>query len=200
MQVAGGPLDFYAAVRERMEAQHGPLGERLRNALTAVLDSGGIGPGESLPSEREMAEALAVSRSTLRQGLKDLAQMGIVATRPGAGTVVIGRIPKALSRLSGVDISSVEGAHAAIAVLDGALSQVTSIRADLGAVQNRFSSTVANLQATSENLSAARSRILDADFAAETAALTRAQILQQAGTAILAQANAIPQNVLSLLR
>ena len=94
-------MDFYAAVRERMEAQHGPLGERLRNALTAVLDSGGIGPGESLPSEREMAEALAVSRSTLRQGLKDLAQMGIVATRPGAGTVVVGRIPKALSRLSG---------------------------------------------------------------------------------------------------
>ena len=106
----------------------------------------------------------------------------------------------ALSALNEVDISSVEGANAAIAVLDGALSQVTSIRADLGAVQNRFSSTVANLQATSENLSAARSRILDADFAAETALLTRAQILQQAGTAILAQANAIPQNVLSLLR
>jgi flagellin len=106
----------------------------------------------------------------------------------------------ALSRLEAVNISTVEGANAAIAVLDGALSQVTSIRADLGAVQNRFSSTVANLQATSENLSAARSRILDADFAQETASLTRAQILQQAGTAILAQANAIPQNVLSLLR
>jgi flagellin len=67
-------------------------------------------------------------------------------------------------------------------------------------VQNRFSSTIANLQTTSENLSASRSRILDADFAAETASLTRAQILQQAGTAILAQANSIPQNVLSLLR
>jgi len=106
----------------------------------------------------------------------------------------------ALSALNEVDISTVEGANAALSVLDGALSQVTSIRADLGAVQNRFSSTVANLQATSENLSAARSRILDADFASETAALTRAQILQQAGTAILAQANSIPQNVLSLLR
>jgi flagellin len=99
-----------------------------------------------------------------------------------------------------VDISTVEGANAAIAVLDGALSQVTSIRADLGAVQNRFGSTIANLQTTSENLTAARSRILDADFAQETANMTRAQILQQAGTAILAQANAIPQNVLSLLR
>jgi flagellin len=112
----------------------------------------------------------------------------------------LGSANPALSALNEVDISSVDGANAAIAVLDGALSQVTSIRADLGAVQNRFSSTVANLQATSENLSAARSRILDADFAAETALLTRAQILQQAGTAILAQANAIPQNVLSLLR
>jgi len=106
----------------------------------------------------------------------------------------------ALTRLDTVNISTVQGANAAIAVLDGALSQVTSIRADLGAVQNRFSSTVANLTTTAENLSAARSRILDADFAAETASLTRAQILQQAGTAILAQANAIPQNVLSLLR
>ncbi len=105
-----------------------------------------------------------------------------------------------LNSLNEVDISTVEGANAAIAVLDGALSQVTSIRADLGAVQNRFGSTIANLQTTAENLTAARSRILDADFAQETANLTRAQILQQAGTAILAQANAIPQNVLSLLR
>ena len=78
--------------------------------------------------------------------------------------------------------------------------QVSKIRADLGAVQNRFESTIANLSATAENLLAARSRILDADFAQETALLTRGQILQQAGTAILAQANAIPQNVLSLLR
>jgi GntR family transcriptional regulator len=94
-------LDFYAAVLERMERQHGPLGDRLRNALTGVLDSGIIAPGEALPSEREMAERLNVSRSTLRQGLKDLAQLGLVATRPGAGTIVVGRIPKALSRLSG---------------------------------------------------------------------------------------------------
>jgi flagellin len=121
-------------------------------------------------------------------GGADLAYGGLATAAP------------ALTRLDTVNISTVAGANAAIAVLDGALSQVTSIRADLGAVQNRFSSTVANLTTTSENLSAARSRILDADFAAETASLTRAQILQQAGTAILAQANSIPQNVLSLLR
>ncbi len=102
--------------------------------------------------------------------------------------------------LTTVDISTVDGANNAIAIVDAALSQVNSMRADLGAVQNRFSNTISNLQATSENLSSARSRIQDADFAAETAALTRAQILQQAGVAMLGQANALPNNVLTLLR
>jgi len=105
-----------------------------------------------------------------------------------------------LTKLSTVDLSSVAGANTAITILDGALSQVSSIRADLGAIQSRFGSTVANLSTTVENLSAARSRILDADFAAETAALTRGQILQQAGISILAQANTLPQNVLALLQ
>jgi flagellin len=105
-----------------------------------------------------------------------------------------------LTKLSSVAIDTVTGANNAIAVLDAALAQVDSQRADLGAVQNRLSSTVTNLQATSENLSQARSRILDTDFAAETANLTRAQILQQAGTAMLAQANAVPNTVLTLLR
>jgi flagellin len=105
-----------------------------------------------------------------------------------------------LTSIAAIDISSVNGANAAISLVDGALDQVSKIRADLGSVQNRFESTIANLSATSENLEAARSRIRDADFAQETAALTRGQILQQAGTAILAQANALPQNVLSLLR
>jgi len=99
-----------------------------------------------------------------------------------------------------LDVGSVDGANAAVDIVDGALAAVDSIRADLGAIQNRFESTIANLSATSENLSAARSRILDADFAAETAALTRAQILQQAGISVLSQANAQPQNVLALLQ
>ncbi|GAB4290875.1 MAG: flagellin [Thiohalomonadaceae bacterium] len=104
------------------------------------------------------------------------------------------------SLLSAVDISTVSGATSAITVIDAALKTISGIRADLGAVQNRFSAVIANLQVTSENLSAARSRIQDADFAAETANLTRAQILQQAGVAMLAQANQLPQNVLTLLR
>ncbi|GAB3410119.1 flagellin [Massilia agilis] len=105
-----------------------------------------------------------------------------------------------LSTMSTVDISTLDGANKAIALVDGALSQVNSMRANLGAVQNRFSSTISNLQTSSENISSARSRIQDTDFAAETANLTRGQILQQAGTAMLAQANSLPNGVLSLLR
>ncbi|WP_127563706.1 flagellin [Stenotrophomonas indicatrix] len=101
---------------------------------------------------------------------------------------------------SDLDVSTVKGAQQAMEVVDKALSAINSTRADLGAVQNRFTSVVANLQTSSENLSASRSRIKDTDFAKETAELTRTQILQQAGTAMLAQANQVPQGVLSLLR
>jgi flagellin len=106
----------------------------------------------------------------------------------------------ALQDLHSVNISTTEGAARALDIVDGALAKINGIRADLGAVQNRFEATIANLQINSENLSAARSRIRDTDFAAETAALTRGQILQQAGTAMLAQANALPNQVLSLLQ
>ena len=104
------------------------------------------------------------------------------------------------SSLAAVDLSTATNASSALSVIDAALSQVNSSRADLGAVQNRFSSTIANLQTSSENLSASRSRIQDADFASETANLSRAQVLQQAATAMVAQANQMPQQVLSLLR
>jgi flagellin len=99
-----------------------------------------------------------------------------------------------------LDISTFLGAQRAISIADKALNTINASRADLGAIQNRFSSVVSNLSTAAENMSAARSRIMDADYAAETAALTRAQILQQAGVAMLAQANAMPQNVLALLR
>ncbi|GIK86606.1 MAG: flagellin [Betaproteobacteria bacterium] len=102
--------------------------------------------------------------------------------------------------IAGLDVSNYANAQLAIQLADSALSTVNSTRATLGAVQNRFQSVVTNLQTAAENLSASRSRIQDADFAAETANLTRAQILQQAGTAMLAQANALPNNVLTLLR
>ena len=102
--------------------------------------------------------------------------------------------------LSAIDVGTANGALSALSTIDTALSQINSARASMGAYQNRFSSVVSNLQSTAENLTAARSRIQDADFAAETAAMTRAQILQQAGLAILAQANAQSNSVLSLLK
>lgn len=100
--------------------------------------------------------------------------------------------------LSGINVAT--DANAAISAVDAALNAVNGQRATLGAIQNRFEATISNLQTSSENLTASRSRIQDADFAEETAKLTRAQILQQAGVAMLAQANALPQNVLALLR
>lgn len=102
--------------------------------------------------------------------------------------------------VSNLDISTVDGSQTAIQVLDGAMQQIDSERAKLGAVQNRFDSTVSNLQNIAENASSARSRVQDADFAAETAELAKQQTLQQASTAILAQANQLPSAVLSLLQ
>jgi flagellin len=97
-------------------------------------------------------------------------------------------------------IDSVAGANFAIARVDSALTTVNGLRGNLGAIQNRFESTIVNLQTVSENLAASRGRIQDADFAAETANLTKAQILQQAGVSVLSQANAQPQLALSLLQ
>ncbi|WP_432380101.1 flagellin [Duganella sp. P38] len=114
-----------------------------------------------------------------------------------------GTVATAASELQSVaklDVSTVAGSNAALKTIDAALNQINSNRAALGAIQNRFASTIANLNTTTENLSASRSRIQDTDFAAETASMTRGQILQQAGTAMLAQANSLPNGVLSLLR
>jgi flagellin len=99
-----------------------------------------------------------------------------------------------------LSVTTVEDAWLAIKQIDDSLTQVNSARATLGAVQSRFENAVANIQIQAENTAAARGRILDADFASETATLSKAQILQQAGTAMVAQANALPQQVLSLLR
>jgi len=97
-------------------------------------------------------------------------------------------------------VASAEDADSMIVAMDNALNAVNKSRSELGAIQNRFSSVVANLNSTSENLSASRSRIRDTDYARETSELTRTQILQQAGTAMLAQAKSMPQSVLSLLQ
>jgi len=104
-----------------------------------------------------------------------------------------------VNSVANINITTADGAQQAIEVIDAALKGIDSQRADIGAVQNRFESTISNLQNISENVSAARSRIMDTDYAAESANLTKNQIMQQAGTAMLAQANQLPQAVLSLL-
>ncbi|MBA3598936.1 MAG: flagellin [Methylibium sp.] len=113
------------------------------------------------------------------------------------GTLTAGATETGITNLS---IASAESATFAMDAIDTALTAVNTARGTLGAVQSRFENAIATIQVTSENLSAARGRIVDADFAAETASLSRAQILQQAGTAMIAQANQLPQQVLSLLR
>ncbi len=105
-----------------------------------------------------------------------------------------------IQKVSDMDVSTVGAAQRTLSIVDSALAVVNGQRARYGAVQTRFGTTISSLQATSENLSASRSRIQDTDFAAETAQLTRAQILQQAGTAMLAQANSVPNGVMALLR
>ena len=114
-----------------------------------------------------------------------------------------GSVTIAGSTVQGIDALSVEttdDAWLSIKQIDNALDQVNSARATLGAVQSRFEAAVSNIAIQSENTSAARGRIVDADFASETANLSRSQVLQQAGTAIVAQANQLPQQVLQLLR
>ncbi len=116
---------------------------------------------------------------------------------PGGGALILGT--NAQNAVSTIDVATREGANRGIEILDVALKQVATSRSGLGAVQNRMSSTVRNLEVASENLSASRSRIMDADFAQETAAFSRNQIMQQAGVSVLAQANQQPQIALALL-
>jgi flagellin len=118
---------------------------------------------------------------------------------PGSGSLKVNN-GQATGSIANADVTTVDAANTTINSVDSALKQIDNIRAQLGAVQNRFGSTISNLQSVTENLSASRSRILDTDFATETTAMTKAQILQQAGTAMLAQANTLPQQVLSLLK
>jgi flagellin len=125
---------------------------------------------------------------------------GFSLTGLGADAVAATDLSSKQSTVAAIDISTANGAQDAISVIDGALAQIDQVRSGLGAAQNRFDNTISNLQNVQENVSAARGRIQDTDFAAETATLSKNQILQQAGTAILAQAKQLPQAVLSLLQ
>ncbi|HNP34438.1 MAG TPA: flagellin [Woeseiaceae bacterium] len=156
---------------------------------TVTLGTSATGTGIAASQESIVRGTITMSASDNIVMTGQFAEIGQAAT-----------IAKDAGTLSGVDVLSVANSETAINRIDSALTVVSDLRSNFGAIQNRFESTIANLQAVSENLSASRSRIQDADFAAETAALTKAQILQQAGVAVLSQANAQPQLALSLLQ
>ncbi|MBX9818643.1 MAG: flagellin, partial [Burkholderiaceae bacterium] len=124
-----------------------------------------------------------------------------VATTTNAfSTASAANSASSLQQVANLDVSTFKSSTQALKTVDSALAFINGQRANLGALQSRFETSINNLQVTSENLNSSRSRILDADFASETANLSRAQILQQAGTAMVAQANQLPQGVLALLR
>jgi flagellin len=174
---------------ENLGAAGGLTGANFSGADTATLVTLGAAGG---------ATAGAVAGGTLKLNSADGFTL---TTDDAADTLITGlTLGSTLSSVAAIDISTSQGANDALLVVDGALELISSNRAQLGAVQNRFLTTIENLQTNSENLSASRSRIQDADFAAETANLSRTQILQQAGTAMVAQANQLPQGVLALLR
>ena len=154
------------------------------------------GTGATLTGTGIDAASEGVVRGTITLSASD----NITMTGQFADIGQAATIAKDTGTLDGVDVLSVTNSETTINRIDSALTVVSDLRSSFGAIQNRFESTIANLQAVSENLSASRSRIQDADFAAETAALTKAQILQQAGVAVLSQANAQPQLALSLLQ
>lgn len=141
-------------------------------------------------------------RATMTSATADATAVAVTG-QPNAGLAfATSSSPAAadLKGIDGVDITTQKGAWEALQHIDSAINKVNESRGQLGAIQTRFEKTVENIDIQNENLSAARGRIVDTDFAQETANLSRTQILQQAGTAMVAQANQLPQNVLSLLR
>ena len=182
-----------AAATLRGADTYAALGATPAGAGAALaIDTTGITVGGSLSFSSDSGFSVAGPPA----GTPTPNTVGTDATVLGTGNSVGSK----LNSVSSIDVSTVDGANKALLTIDAALNSVNSNRASLGAIQNRFASTISNLQTTTENLSASRSRIQDTDFAAETANMTRGQILQQAGTAILAQANSLPNGVLALLR
>jgi flagellin len=171
------------------------IGEAIFGELDTAGNASNV-TAEGIAYETTVGKVKLVSASEFEvnvgtNGKAELESLGFQAGTYGGG--------ESGQFLKDVDVSTFEGATAALTAIDNAIGAIASQRADLGAIQNRMESTVSNLAITSENLSAANSRIKDADFAAETAELSRTQVLQQAGISILSQANQGPQQVLSLL-
>jgi flagellin len=179
-------------------------------------DIGAIGAaGSAAERASQLVNAINQVSGTTNVGASYDSATGQVSLRSTAGSIVVAGTTNsatvagfanatttavATTGISGLNVQSFTNSQTALVQIDKALDSINSSRATLGALQSRFENAVSNIQVTTENTTAARSRIVDADFAAETANLSRSQILQQAGTAMVAQANQLPQSVLSLLR
>jgi len=212
------------SLSQTMEDSVGKIGDSMQRMreLAVQAANGTIGSTDRANLQTEFAQMQAeVSRVTsgasfngisLLDTAASVAKAGsqfdfqIGANASGANVLTVSGASFAAGTISTysdsgtVDISSQSTAQCALNILDSGIGQVTTARAKWGAVQNRFDAIISNLEVYVENQSAAKSRIMDTDFASETAKLTRGQILQQAGTAMLAQANSLPQSVLSLLK
>jgi flagellin len=205
--VYGGAVPAFANTATTTDGVEAVAGADLTLAagelLIQVGDDTAVDLAGTYASADELADAINANVSGVYAEVTDAGEVTLSSTE--ALTITGTSIPTGLAdaavagSLSTASVSTVAGANETIQRIDAALTSVSDLRSTFGAIQNRFESTIANLSTTAESLTASRSRIQDADFAAETANLTRAQILQQAGTAILAQANALPQNVLGLL-
>jgi flagellin len=161
-------------------------------SLAAVNFDGDVGTAVSV-DETNTADSARIT------GTLSLSSSKLFDVSANSTTLLSGSGTADLADIDSLDITTQSGSQLALAAIDGALAQIDDQRADLGAIQNRFDYTISNLANIQENVSASRSRIQDTDFAVETAELTKNQILQQAGTSILAQANQIPQAAISLL-
>ena len=187
-----GGLDIVAKGIDGFEVTASAAGTIQMGPPGGLLTSGATALSHSAELQLSSADKIGISGTTVNQILGQGFNGGNIAA--GGGT-------SALNSVETINISGINsaGSQAAIEVIDAALSQIDSSRAGLGAVQNRFTHTISNLANVQENVSASRSRIQDTDFAMETAQMTKNQILQQAGTSILSQANQIPQAAISLL-
>jgi len=177
---------------------------QINQKLAAAINDTNSGVGafvdESTGAITVVAKEDANTTGQSAFALTSMAQTSGTGFTAGATTVAATAGTATSTTIAKIDLSTAKGAQIAVQAIDEAIKSIDSQRAELGAVQNRFENTIANLQNIGENVSAARGRIQDTDYAAETAALSKNQILQQAGTAILAQANQLPQAVLSLLQ
>lgn len=191
-----------SATTVKANIKTGATGAEVTQAIATAINDANKGVGAFVQDDGSINIISQKNTAGDDNALEALTFTGTVAgITLGSATVTTGTPAAAGEELkvADLDVSTVEGAQKAVLAIDQAIQDIDSQRADLGAVQNRFENTIGNLQNIAENVSAARGRIQDTDFAAETANLTKNQILQQAGTAILAQANQLPQAVLSLL-